>query len=309
MPKAPISLHDVRPLNGKQAEGFEELCAQLARAEAPVGGHFVRKGAPDAGVECFVILEDGSEWGWQAKYFNQLGAKQWQQLDESIATALAKHPALVRYFVCVPLNRPDARLGKQQSALQTWNTHVRKWDRWAATAGCSIEFVYWGESELLDRLTQPANVGRLRFWFDAHAFDEGWFAARQQAAIRTAGARYTEELTVELPIADTFEVFGRTRYFATTLRALAKGIRERSRYMFPSKEVLADVPIQAAYSELMGQLAELLPAMGQLEVLPTGSLPLPSLVQACRTVEGLINDLGELLLQVSLAPPSPPQTK
>ena len=309
MPKAPISLHDVRPLNGKQAEGFEELCAQLARAEAPAGGHFVRKGAPDAGVECFVILEDGSEWGWQAKYFNQLGAKQWQQLDESVETALAKHPALVRYFVCVPLNRPDARLGKQQSALQTWDSHVRKWTGWAATAGRSIEFIYWGESEILDRLTQAAHVGRLRFWFDAHAFDEAWFAARQQAAIRTAGARYTEELTVELPIADTFEVFGRTRYFATRLRALAKGIRERFRYLFPSKEVLADVPIQATYSELMRQLAELLPAVGQLEVLPTGSLPLPSLVQACCIIDDLINDLGELLLQASLARLSPPETK
>lgn len=40
----------IRPLNGSRADGFEELCAQLARAESPAGTCFVRKGVPDAGA-------------------------------------------------------------------------------------------------------------------------------------------------------------------------------------------------------------------------------------------------------------------
>ena len=71
----------IRALEGSQAHGFEELCAQLARAEIPQGARFDRKGSPDAGVECFSRLCDGGEWGWQAKYFDILGNTQWSQLD------------------------------------------------------------------------------------------------------------------------------------------------------------------------------------------------------------------------------------
>ena len=53
----------IRALEGSQAHGFEELCAQLARAEIPQGARFDRKGSPDAGVECFSRLCDGGEWG------------------------------------------------------------------------------------------------------------------------------------------------------------------------------------------------------------------------------------------------------
>ena len=60
----------IRPLNGGREKGFEELCSQLARAEAPAGAPFVRKGTPDAGVECYAVLADGTEWGWQSKYLD-----------------------------------------------------------------------------------------------------------------------------------------------------------------------------------------------------------------------------------------------
>ena len=74
----------IRPLNGGREKGFEELCSQLARAEAPAGARFVRKGTPDAGVECYAVLADGTEWGWQSKYFDTVGDSQWKQLDESV---------------------------------------------------------------------------------------------------------------------------------------------------------------------------------------------------------------------------------
>ena len=72
----------IHPSNNRsQAQAFEELCAQLARAETPRNAEFNRKGSPDAGVECFCILPDSSEWGWQAKYFDALGTSQWSQIS------------------------------------------------------------------------------------------------------------------------------------------------------------------------------------------------------------------------------------
>lgn len=56
-----IDWNAIRPLNGSRADGFEQLCAQLADAEKPPGAAFDRKGTPDAGVECYATLADGSD--------------------------------------------------------------------------------------------------------------------------------------------------------------------------------------------------------------------------------------------------------
>ena len=137
-----LDWNSIRPLNGSRGNGFEELCAQLARAESPPGSAFIRKGTPDAGVECYAVLQDKTEWGWQAKYFNALGDAQWPQLDDSVKTAIEKHPKLVRYFICIPLDRSDARIDGRKSAKDRWDDHVKKWIKWASDRGMTVEFVY-----------------------------------------------------------------------------------------------------------------------------------------------------------------------
>ena len=60
-----INWHNIRSINGDQKEGFEELVLQLVRKEIiPTQYKFIRKGKPDAGVECFWTLEDNTEWVW-----------------------------------------------------------------------------------------------------------------------------------------------------------------------------------------------------------------------------------------------------
>jgi hypothetical protein len=91
-----INWNEIRPWEGSQHKGFEELCAQLAAAEPqPPGSAFERKGTPDAGVECYRRLANGDEVGWQAKYFPQaMGPTQWGELDESVASALERQESL-----------------------------------------------------------------------------------------------------------------------------------------------------------------------------------------------------------------------
>ena len=177
----------IRPLNGSRSDGFEELCVQLARAECSPGSRFERKGTPDAGVECYAVLADGAEWGWQAKYFDVLSDSQWSQLDDSVRTALEKHPRLARYILCIPLDRADARIEGRRSAKERWQEHIAKWMGWASGRGMTVEFVYWGSHELLERLSRPQHVGRVRFWFGVHGFDGAWFAARLEEALKSAG--------------------------------------------------------------------------------------------------------------------------
>jgi hypothetical protein len=96
-----INWQNLRPLHTSQNSAFEELCCQLAAYEIPQGSKFVRKAAPDAGVECYGLLPNGDEWAWQAKFFiSRPEAAQWAQLDKSVRTALSKHPRLTSYTVC-----------------------------------------------------------------------------------------------------------------------------------------------------------------------------------------------------------------
>ena len=102
-----INWNNIRPINGDQKEGFEEFISQLARKEnIPNKQRFIRKGKPDAGVECYWILNDSTEWAWQAKYFtSSLGDSQWNQLDSSVKTIIeipsrnTSHPTILLIFL------------------------------------------------------------------------------------------------------------------------------------------------------------------------------------------------------------------
>ena len=268
-----LNWSEIRPLNGSRAHGFEELCAQLARAESPGGAKFERKGTPDAGVECYCVLPDGSEWGWQAKYFHTLGTPQWSQLDQSVKKSLDKHPALTRYFVCIPLDRPDARVSRRKSVKQHWDERVEKWHVWAQERSLSVEFVWWGSSELLERLSRTEHIGRMYFWFNRRGFDAPWFRARLDEAVQAAGPRYTPEIHVDLPVARDLESFGRSPAVFDDLKSRAKGIRRA----FQAVSRLGrheEEPSRAVSTEtLTSSLDEILDAMAQIEPVPIGKLP------------------------------------
>jgi hypothetical protein len=120
-----------------------------------------------------------------------------------------------------PKRLPDARLTGQTSAYQKWLDRVTKWSGWAIERGMSVEFIWWGSHEMLERLALPANAGLPRFWFDAAALDPLWFNKRLQEAIVTAGPRYTPEVNVDLAIMQDFDAFGRTAAWIQRLKRFA----------------------------------------------------------------------------------------
>lgn len=268
----------IRPLNGGRDKGFEELCAQLARAETPQGSLFVRKGTPDAGVECYAILADNTEWGWQSKYFDGLGDSQWSQLDESVNNAINKHPQLVKYFICLPFDLSDGRIEGRKSMKMRWDDHVKKWRKWAENREMNVEFVYWGSHEMLDRLAQPQHAGRVRFWFDVRGFDSAWFSARLDESLRTAGPRYTPEIHVDLPIAREFDAIGRTVQFVDGVKSHARRIREQLRpiaYLDKTSVGVGEIvgEILDATSTLQMKVEAVLTAFSGIQLQPIGSLP------------------------------------
>ena len=288
----------IHPLNGSRGEAFEELCAQLARAQTPDNAKFERKGVPDAGVECFCILPDSSEWGWQAKYFLALGDSQWSQLDKSVKSALDKHPALVRYYICAPMDRPDARVSGRNTAMRRWDEHVQKWSGWARDMGRNVEYLWWGSSELVDLLSKQSESGRLLFWFGEVEFNQSWFRDRLGEAIKAAGPRYTPEAHVELDIVQRLAAFARTGEAFDHAKSLARELRKELRLIVPSSSKHDD-PLERLDLRELPQLGNtILEEFAALESTPVDEIHFAPIANKIGQVESATAEVLEELSQL-----------
>lgn len=216
MPFPEVDFSRIRPHRGDVKFGFEELCCQLASLEtSPEGSVFMRKGpGADQGLECWRRFPDGSEFGWQAKYFiNGFGPSQVGQLDESLNRALAAHPALVRFIVCLPLNLSDNRgsSGTKKSPHELFDNWARRREANAKAEGRTIDIEQWGATVLGERLGRddPRYSGRLRYWFDTTRLTKAWFSEKLDAAIANLGQRYTPKSHVPLPIESALQSLAR----------------------------------------------------------------------------------------------------
>ena len=217
-----INWNSLRPWNGDQRNSFEELCCQLVAQEAvPGDSRFFRKGRPDAGLECYWRLPNGDEWGMQAKFFlTTPTAGQWTQINNSVKKALETHPRLTKFYVCLPIDQSDARIGKQKSFKNRWDDHVAQWGILAKDRKMAVEFEYWGESEIGIRMASEQNVGRHWFWFNEERFSNEWFRNRIDEAVDNARDRFSPDFNVDLPIRSVFDALGRTPPFFERFEAL-----------------------------------------------------------------------------------------
>lgn len=209
----------IRSFDGSKDGGFEELVCQIAHLNKPnQGRHFIRKDGAggDGGVECYWVLEDGSEHAWQAKYFtDRLEVSQWSQIDDSVRTAIDKHPKLTKYYVSVPKDLNDSRKtgrgGKQVvSSLVKWNKYVQSWTELAKDKGMNVEFEYWGRHELSMMLQKDESnyIGRTLYWFNEPVLSVGTFKELANKSKISLGERFSEEYHIDLPIQKKIEGLG-----------------------------------------------------------------------------------------------------
>lgn len=275
MPSPTIDFRAIRPHHGSQHGGFEELVCQLAVLDTPAGVPFHRKGAgADAGLECYRVDRDGSETGWQAKYFFTLGSGEAGQLKESFDNAVAKHPALARFVVCLPFDLSDGRVDGRKSERDRWNDWVAA--RQSSIAPRRVEIQLWGSFELLERLSRndPLHVGRRTYWFDLPHFGADWLAERFAISRAALGRRYTPELNVELDVRQGFSAFARDPDFMRRIIDWANDLDEARH------RALRDISaaLEAAHAEdvtrLVEQSAAISAAIRTTRLGPTDPLPL-----------------------------------
>lgn len=273
-----ISFERIRPHEGSRDAGFEELCSQLAALEpASAGSLFHRKGrGGDAGVECYWEYLDGTETGWQAKYLFNWDASLKYQLDDSIRTALAKHPRLDAYIVCIPFDLSDARKGKAKSAKDKWNDWCARWEKAANAKGRQLKITLWGRSTLTAKLAKDsaATGGRVLYWFGDQPLAKGWLIDQFEKAKAALDERYTPETNIELPIRRNFLAFARDEELQRQLDRWFIKFSEGGRRASESIGRIAKDAAQAHSGSLNAATSVLVGLLGAPAVGPEGKFPL-----------------------------------
>lgn len=227
-----IDFAQIRGMKQGQRDSFEELVCQLARRDPPAGSAEFRRvdgSGGDGGVEAYWLLKDGSEHGYQAKYFTRCGDIDWSQLDQSVSAALEQHPGLRRYTVALPCNLTDrsGKLGKGKTGWEHWAAHAEKWQALAKRLGLpEVKFVPWTESELIDRLASPDASGLRLFWFGIAEFTPSWFKHHVRNSVALLDERFHPEDHVDVDLQNLFRTMSRHPEVVAQLRTMVAKIGE-----------------------------------------------------------------------------------
>jgi hypothetical protein len=285
-----VGFSRIREHRGTRHGGFEELCCQLAALDdLAEGSSFMRKGpGADQGLECYRTYADGSEVGWQAKYFlDGFGSVQVQQVKDSLAHALAAHPKLKKFILCLPVNLSDNRAGRTLSEVQKFERWKAKSISQAAAAGRELEIELWSASiieGLLGRDT-PAYSGRARFWFDTLKFTPTWFKAFFEIQKENLDERYTPESHVDLPVTHALHSLARSPGVFSTAERAAAAIKQQADDVVGT---LRRRSCAAISDRLLGGLAPLLAALEKPRASLEGTVPVSEWLKLTGEAKALI---------------------
>lgn len=287
-----VAFDQIRAFDGRKDRAFEELSFQLIKPLMPAHERLERPGDPDAGVEFIIWLEDGSARAWQSKFFTEgIGETQRSQMRKSFETAIKAYPEIQEYTFCVPHNPPSEspREGRT-SSMQLWREAKERWEEWAKAQGSSVSIEYFGESDLLGELTKDEHAGRRFYWFDQTALTSDWFNRNLEAALETAGPRYTRELHVELDIAQVFEGLGRTERWSADLQKALAEVKDSLR-LYESSFKPEDEDLIAHIEPIEGGIQGLDVAVRSIDLSSDESIDLGGLDRDVGTVEDALNEL------------------
>lgn len=293
---------NIREHRGTQMGGFEELCCQLAALEDPAkGSRFIRKGpGADQGLECYRTYANGHEVGWQAKYFmNKFESTQVDDLNDSLQRAMAAHPQLKRFIVCIPIDLQDNRSGRKQSQVQRYESWREKCIQTAVADGRILEIDLWSASSITERLGRDtaAYSGRARYWFDTLRFSSTWFQEKFEVQRSNLGERYSPESHVDLPIQQALQALARN---AELLKEPAAWAAEITYRLDGAARELARHGLTAASDRMKQTCEPLLVALMRSPATLDAHLPLDTWESlAENATDSVSNALSELQDQVT----------
>lgn len=198
-------------LRGAQDKAFEELIFQVAHRLYMDEGHLIRvddTGGGD-GVECYISLANGDQWGWQAKFYpggrlNQGNRK--ASIAGSLQRSCEVHPNLKKWFLCIPTNLTPAE--------QQWFDEVLPQ---SIPIHRNVDLEYWGDSQFIEFFAQSAMVGIKAFFFGELELSMEWFNEQVQRNIKRHSDKVKTSLHVSTEVDREIHCLLRDSDFAETI--------------------------------------------------------------------------------------------
>lgn len=199
--------------NEASTRAFEAMCNQLFElwidreySDSKKSFVVVNGAGGDGGIESYAELITGEEIGVQAKWFpDSITTSQFNQIKNSILTALKVHPKLKKYIVCVPRDLSNDKNGKGGKIVK--ETEASRWEKIVKdikSTHSNIDIIFWGDHALETKLQYPEAGGVRRYWFEKeeltkdtiqYSFDKqknGWLIQRYIPVLHNQGKIHKE---------------------------------------------------------------------------------------------------------------------
>ena len=176
---------------GSKWRSFEELCYQIAKGRYGGRGRFTSvddSGGGD-GVEFYMTLPNGDQWGWQAKFFHpkpRLSASIRGQSIKSLKKACQTHRRLRKWILCTP---SDFTPGEQEWFENTLCQSIPK--------NMNVELEHWGDSDFNTWLSEPHFSGKWHYFFGKLELSIGWFKRQFDKQMASVGEKFSSSLHTE----------------------------------------------------------------------------------------------------------------
>lgn len=180
-------------LNSDKRKSFEELCYQIAERLYGTTGTFtpIDGSGGDGGVEFFLAMPDGTQLGWQAKFFYPQPRLRYSsrksQIVGSLKAAVQNHPLMTKWILCTPTD---------------FNTSEERWFRTTLQKlAPSVELEHWGDSWFGSAVSKPEMTGIRNYFFGELELTLDWFRHQVEKQIENVrDKKFLPDLHVETAV-------------------------------------------------------------------------------------------------------------
>ncbi|MCY3627261.1 MAG: hypothetical protein OXG88_06435 [Gammaproteobacteria bacterium] len=194
-----IDWSKLKPYQNDQRRSFEELCYQIAKElYGKKGFTSVDDSGGGDGVEFYLTLENGDQWGWQAKFYHpdkRLNGSRKNDIVNSLNKSCEAHPRLKKWFLCTPTNFTPRK--KRSQGEQVWfdNTLPQ-----SIPENMNVKLEHWGDSEFNAWLSEPRFSGKLYYFFGELELDFDWFKRHFDKQMAGVGDKFDSSLHTETDV-------------------------------------------------------------------------------------------------------------
>ena len=195
-----IDWSKLKPYQNDKYRSFEELCYQIAKGLYGEKGRFTSvddSGGGD-GVEFYLTLPNGDQWGWQAKFYHpnpRLSDSRKRSIKDSLKTACEKHPRLKKWFLCTPTNFTP-RKGRSQGEQVWFDNTLRQ----SIPPNMDVDLEHWGDSDFNNWMSEPRFSGKYRYFFRKLELDLKWFKTQFEIEKAELKKQYDSSLHTEIEV-------------------------------------------------------------------------------------------------------------